>query len=204
MLKLVAVLLCAGLLSCASPGDDEAGVAASDPKERTYAGTASNGVSPDAAERPPAGIDSAHYIEVEDDGRGLRAAQGSTGEGGWTIRYRVSNPMGLPVYLVGCNDPPRPELQKWLGGAWKTVHFHTDDACRSPAWEIEGGGTLPRSPEWSEVRVAYDPGGHPGTESDTARRGTYRLAIALFTDDPDVDHGPPSQIVGSSAPFEID
>lgn len=205
-MRRVATLLCVGLIGCASPRDD-APVGADSPARDTASaesGGRNDEPSLDAAGRPPADPDVAHFIQVENDGEGLRATDGSADEGGWAIRYRVVNPTEPSVYLVGCNNPPRPQLQKWLAGAWKPVQYVMDDACRSPAWEIRGGGALPEAPEWSEVRVVYDPGRHPGTEGDTTRRGTYRLVLALFTDDPDVALASATQIVGRSTPFEID
>ena len=193
----LATLFCAVLVGCASPGDDGSASAPS-AAEPPAAGTAdgrrvSGGLDPDAA----------HAVQVETNRR-LRAEQGRADAGGWTIRYRIANPTESPVYLVGCNDPPRPQLQKWLGGAWTPVHDVVDDACRSPAWSIRSGETLPAAPEWSEVRVTYEPGRHPGTEGDTTRRGTYRLATVLFTDDPDLDLASAAQIVGTSRAFGID
>ena len=155
-------------------------------------------------EWPPADADAVHFVEVENGGRGLQAAGGATREAPWTIRYRISNPTEPSVYLVGCNNPPRPQLQKWMGGEWRPVHYVIDSACRSPAWEIEPGETLPTAPDWDVVEVTYEPGTHPGTEGDTSLRGTYRLVIGLFTGDPDVDLSSATQIAGTSTQFEVE
>ena len=199
------VLLCVALTGCASPDDavPDAPPAYTD-SVRTDSARTDSEASPAASERPPADPDVFHFVQVENDGRGLRAADGAPDAGGWTIRYRIANPAEPPVYLVGCNDPPAPQLQKWLDGEWKPVHSVMDDACRSPAWEIRGGEALPASPAWSEVRVVYEPGAHPGTEGDTTRRGTYRLATALFTSDPDPDLASATQVVRGSRSFRID
>jgi hypothetical protein len=94
----------------------------------------------------------------------------------FTIATAYTNVRHDTVYLLGCNRPSLPVLQKDTGDAWARAYSAPEDLCLSPPWRIAPGTTYRDTLHVHGYRSGGDPRFH--TEVD----GTYRLTRSIYAD----------------------
>jgi hypothetical protein len=93
------------------------------------------------------------------------------------VPYRTRNTTADTLYLIGCNTPPPPVLEKRVDGSWQTAYAPVVLLCLSPPWALPPGAvredTLHVVARLSGEDVA------PTFETDVP--GTYRLQRQIYS-----------------------
>lgn len=88
------------------------------------------------------------------------------------VSYALANTTSDPVFLIGCQHPPAPVLQKRVEGEWQTAYAPVELLCLSPPWTV-APGSVRRDTLRAEAHL---PGQNiaPAFEADEID-GMYRL-----------------------------
>ncbi|MEB3178340.1 MAG: hypothetical protein VKL59_04760 [Nostocaceae cyanobacterium] len=94
-----------------------------------------------------------------------------------TIQTEYTNNTGKTVYLVGCEKPAAPTLQKYVDGRWITAYEPVENQCLRRPWEIRNGQTYK---DTYQVR-GYIPGNNIAPTFDVPVPGKYRLVREIYS-----------------------
>jgi hypothetical protein len=94
-----------------------------------------------------------------------------------TIDTEYTNTTGKSVYLVGCQEPDAPTLQKYENGRWVTAYETVENQCLSKPVEIKNNQTFQ---DTFKVR-GYIPGNNIVPTFDVPVPGKYRLVREIYS-----------------------
>ena len=60
----------------------------------------------------------------------------------FNIGFSYTNPTKEDRYLIGCNRPPLPDLEKQVNDQWVLAYTPGEDSCLSPPWRLVSGASL--------------------------------------------------------------
>ena len=119
--------------------------------------------------------------------------------GGWDhvafdVPFVVRNPTDRPIYVVGCNGPHPPVLEKLEGGRWRGAWGAVVQTCGP-----EGYPVPPHGERRDTVRVeGFFPGQNVVPTFNTSVPGTYRLRTPVYGG----FDGPPAYVPRDPLPAE--
>ncbi|MEL6704413.1 MAG: hypothetical protein AAFU38_07905 [Bacteroidota bacterium] len=100
------------------------------------------------------------------------------------VPFVAQNPTGAPLYLMGCNGPHPPVLEKYVDGTWKAAYDAVIQTCQDPPHVIPRGGERADT-----LRViAFLPGQNALPTFDVEIEGMYRLRWKIYASLTDQEH----------------
>lgn len=137
-------------------------------------GEASPGAPADSSAPPPA---VARLIRPDADRYAARRAAGDSVQIVADIPYETTNTRADTLYLIGCNTPPAPVLERRTADGWQVAFSPLENACLSPPWVIPPGAS-----RRDTLRVGgYAPGQNRAPAFAPPVEGVYRLNRAMYT-----------------------
>ena len=90
--------------------------------------------------------DEALPLPIQTEGTRFEVAHLENSRGDTLVQFNIgftyTNRSTEDRYLIGCNRPPEPDLERQVDGQWVLAYTPGHDLCLSPPWHLMPGASL--------------------------------------------------------------